>query len=122
MRVKQQQQQEQAMLPVSSCIYAAETHQPCKLHRAQQYLNTPPPSTNPQKPALFVQSCCTPGFQCRPDKASLFGHSCQQLPTARLNYTFASTTYGACENKVTPGGQCGEFSNCCAGLLECVMD
>ncbi|KIY99904.1 hypothetical protein MNEG_8055, partial [Monoraphidium neglectum] len=57
------------------------------------------------KPAPFVQSCCTPGFDCLRDSTSLFGYSCQQLPTALLNYTFGSP-YGSCLNKVAPGGQC----------------
>ncbi|KAI8465992.1 MAG: hypothetical protein J3K34DRAFT_435184 [Monoraphidium minutum] len=56
-------------------------------------------------PAPFVQSCCTPGFACLKDAKSMFGHSCQQLPAAAMNYTFSDA--GECGSKVAPGGQCG---------------
>ncbi|KAI8471777.1 MAG: glycoside hydrolase superfamily [Monoraphidium minutum] len=70
------------------------------------------------KPAPFVQSCCTPGFECLADSSSLFGHSCQQLPTSQLSYSFGST-YGRCDNKVAPGGQCGGGGGACKQYGTC---
>jgi hypothetical protein len=61
------------------------------------------------KPALFVQSCCTPGFACVKDSGSLFGYSCQQLPALQLNYTFEEPPGAVCKQRVAPGAQCGEL-------------
>ena len=67
------------------------------------------------RPAPFVKSCCTPGFECRRDRASLFGHSCQPVKAAALNYTFEGALGGGCDAaKVEPGGQCGGGGGQCA--------
>lgn len=83
----------------------------------------------PKGSILGLAGCCTPGFQCKTDAASVTGSSCQAAAPSAQTFAFARPA-DVCATKVQPNGQCGAspggFLTCAGGdgggtALSCML-